>query len=902
MALRGNVNLNVNGLSPANIWYPLINVWKMSDEVLIFSSTAPADGNLRSDVPPKALGSSGNESAWQRLDGTIYLTADGELINPLPSDATHYGRLFETHSINILTTYTGRYGEEWVLKFDGVATSVASGLTGAVRVGNRITGTWPANQSNKQISFTGIDHNNPPTNVRFCPAVWESRLDAGELFNPDWLAEIVRGSGVIRFMGWNSTNNDRTTRTYADIPTESYFTWGGFANSTNQSSAYLKSGMPLSVCVALCEQAESHAWMCIPHVFGVSKTAKLGQTTSVAITIASPGVVTWRGHPLLADWPVKFTTTGALPTGFVAGTVYYVVGASITANAFQLSATVGGAAIDTSGTQSGTHTIQALGLTQANPPVALSQNHPFVNGDQVIPYLFDGMQQAATVTLTIASPCVVTWTGHPLQANNGVVFSGGTLPTGLTIGNAVYVKDVLSVDTFTISATPGGAAINTTGSQSGTHTATTTIARNIFTVANATTHTFELAGVNATGFSAFSGPGWLTTPYSLAGMTTQMTLLATYFRDNLRTDLITYFEFSNEAWNSIFDAFHWLAAQARAKFPNDNSYRMTGYLLAHCLKTVRDVYGVNNRTRWNGVAATFSLGRGVTDEIISGMNTYIAEQAPTLVLTDLVDDIAVVGYFGGNLEDNGTPVATTINIGTSTFSTVSNHGYLEGNPLKLSTSGTLPTPVVAGTIVYAKDVTAATYKVSATSGGAAITLGGSQAGTHTVNRVHGDLSQQWLDDSIARFNSGLETTRYAYFNRTVNEDLYDGRYSGCVFSIVHSDEILWVPNKAAADENGLGLIQYEAGNSNALTDGNHTADSTWREFFPESTQTAEDGANYTKMFTRWLALGGKYPAKFTEANPVNIFGAFGALRYPGDSNPVWDAVIGFNKRRFGIRL
>ncbi len=512
------------------------------------------------------------------------------------------------------------------------------------------------------------------------------------------------------------------------------------------------------------------------------------------------------------------------------------------------------------------------------------------------------MDQAATVTLTIASPCVVTWTAHPLQTNNAIAITGGTLPTNLTIGNVVYVKNVLSVDTFTVSATPGGAAINTSGSQSGTHTATTQIVRNTYTVANATADTFELSGVNTTGFSAFPGSGRLTSPYSLAGMTTQMTLLATYFRDNMPTHLQTYWEFSNECWNSIFDAFHWLAAQARSKFPNDNSYSMTGYLLAHCLKTVRDVYGMNNRTRWKGVAATFSLGRGVTDQIIAGVNTYIAEQAPSLVLTDLVDDIAVVGYWGGNLEDNGTAVATTINIGTSTFSTVSNHGYLEGNPLKFTMTDTLPTPVVAGTIFYAKDVTASTFKVSATSGGAAITLGGSQAGTHTVNRVHGDLSQQWLDDSISRFNSGLETTRYAYFNRVVNEDLYDGRYSGCRFSIVNSDTILWVPNKAAADENGLGLIQYEGGGSNALADGGHTADSTWREFFPQSTQTAEDGVNYTKMFTRWLALGGKYPAKFTEANPVNIFGAFGALRYPGDSNPVWDAVVGFNRRRFGIRL
>ena len=78
--------------------------------------------------------------------------------------------------------------------------------------------------------------------------------------------------------------------------------------------------------------------------------------SGVTITIASPGVVTWAAHGLIANDPVKFTTTGGLPTGLVVGTTYFVVGASITTNTFQLSAAAGGAAINTTGTQSGVHT------------------------------------------------------------------------------------------------------------------------------------------------------------------------------------------------------------------------------------------------------------------------------------------------------------------------------------------------------------------------------------------------------------------------------------------------------------------------------------------------------------------------------------------------------------------
>ncbi|MDX0354317.1 hypothetical protein CN162_12630 [Sinorhizobium meliloti] len=78
------------------------------------------------------------------------------------------------------------------------------------------------------------------------------------------------------------------------------------------------------------------------------------KTSTVTMTIASPGVISWNAHGLAAGTPVKFSTTGALPTGLTAGTTYYVV--NPTANDFQVAATPGGAAIDTSGTQSGTHT------------------------------------------------------------------------------------------------------------------------------------------------------------------------------------------------------------------------------------------------------------------------------------------------------------------------------------------------------------------------------------------------------------------------------------------------------------------------------------------------------------------------------------------------------------------
>jgi hypothetical protein len=94
-----------------------------------------------------------------------------------------------------------------------------------------------------------------------------------------------------------------------------------------------------------------------------------GTSHTVTITIASPGVVSWTAHGLAAGTPITFSTTGALPTGLVAGTVYYVV--TLDADSFKVSATAGGSAINTSGTQSGTHT------ATANPNIGMApRDHP----------------------------------------------------------------------------------------------------------------------------------------------------------------------------------------------------------------------------------------------------------------------------------------------------------------------------------------------------------------------------------------------------------------------------------------------------------------------------------------------------------------------------------------------
>lgn len=79
---------------------------------------------------------------------------------------------------------------------------------------------------------------------------------------------------------------------------------------------------------------------------------------AVTISIASPAVIAYADHKLKPGDAIKFATTGALPTGLTAGATYYVISAGLTADAFEVSATQGGAAVNTSGTQSGTQSVQ----------------------------------------------------------------------------------------------------------------------------------------------------------------------------------------------------------------------------------------------------------------------------------------------------------------------------------------------------------------------------------------------------------------------------------------------------------------------------------------------------------------------------------------------------------------
>jgi hypothetical protein len=128
---------------------------------------------------------------------------------------------------------------------------------------------------------------------------------------------------------------------------------------------------------------------------------------TVTMTIASPCVVSCSLG--LADLtPITFATTGALPTGLVPGTTYYV--RYLSSSTFNLSATPSGALITTTGTQSGTQSISPRGillsaLAGADAYVPLYQN-VFTISDASRFVLVFGTNDYGSTTL---DPMLIRW-------------------------------------------------------------------------------------------------------------------------------------------------------------------------------------------------------------------------------------------------------------------------------------------------------------------------------------------------------------------------------------------------------------------------------------------------------------------------------------------------------------
>ena len=152
--------------------------------------------------------------------------------------------------------------------------------------------------------------------------------------------------------------------------------------------------------------------------------------TAPTITIASPAVVTSATHGLVANDSVVFGTSGNLPTGIISGNTYFVISTGLTTNTFEFSATRGGAAVNTSGTQSGTHTLKRTTATAVA-----------YNDSQFVNYFADtGATNAYVITPSPAISAYATGQRFSFKAANANTSSSTLNVNGL--GAQSITKDV----------------------------------------------------------------------------------------------------------------------------------------------------------------------------------------------------------------------------------------------------------------------------------------------------------------------------------------------------------------------------------------------------------------------------------------------------------------------------
>ena len=314
-----------------------------------------------------------NSAAWSKLNTSIIANSvsapDGNITaDTLTAGATSlqkyiYGSYTPTAAAYTMSVFAKTGTVNWLglcldgnsavvqgAFFDlsaGVVGTVKSGTTATMKnLGNgwyrcSITRTMPAIASSPLIEVHTADNQATTwiANGDESIYIWGAQIELGTTatsYIPTTSSTVTRAADVVgnssgTFVSSNITEND-----YPDYSASTVYTTGTYVKYVSGDTHKIYQSLS-------------------------------GSTATFTVTIASPAVFTANAHGLAANMPISFTTTGALPTGLVAGTVYYVL--SPTANTFNVSATAGGAAINTTGTQSGVHTYTA----------SLNYNQPVTN-------------------------------------------------------------------------------------------------------------------------------------------------------------------------------------------------------------------------------------------------------------------------------------------------------------------------------------------------------------------------------------------------------------------------------------------------------------------------------------------------------------------------------------------
>ncbi|MFN3825284.1 MAG: hypothetical protein ACK4RN_14990 [Pseudorhodobacter sp.] len=157
------------------------------------------------------------------------------VLTDLPSDAG-----------GVAGTYVLRHQGRGELRLEGRARVLS-------RSPGRVTFRFVPGEGGVILTIAATAPDDPIRAISIVREDREAALDAGEMFNPDWL-DLIRGTRTLRFMDWMATNNS-TLAHAADRPRRDDFTWA-------------LRGVPMEVMVALANGLRAEPWFTLPHQAG----------------------------------------------------------------------------------------------------------------------------------------------------------------------------------------------------------------------------------------------------------------------------------------------------------------------------------------------------------------------------------------------------------------------------------------------------------------------------------------------------------------------------------------------------------------------------------------------------------------------------------------------------------
>lgn len=538
--VHGNIGarkmqLGLQGVSYFTGFSPFLNWWYGASAPTVFQAT----GGIISDA---AMWTTGNASGAPYFDA---LTGDVKI--PFNSNMTKFSRLIfqgnaNAQCLTAIAAGGGNYAAQTMIADCNsqwtITISLASlGAGGSVSGNGTNSVTFTIGNGSDAAPLMQVVPVGTPT-VPPAPRVYKqqlaSRINAGQMFDPDWLA-IVSPFRTLRYMDWPKVNNSVMTD-YSQLATAGYQYQGQpFTTATGVAGVTgFVAGMPLDTICALANLTGTEIHYCLP----VQATDACVQSIATFFKASTSQVVTYEFSN--ECWNTGFTQTAycAAQALLVPGNPWGGDAASTRSNKWYGYRSTAAMALikavynDRSrwrggmATQSVNTVVTNNILTGANYYLANVVGSGVVadyfNDLFVTSYIGEVQSAQQPSNITQANPGVVTLNAH--GKNNGDVikiFSGvttftgtisgtsltasGILPTSLLVGQTIVGAGV-AAGTVLVSGSGASWVVNnpqTVGPIAMTANSMTQLNDTYATVANKTANTFELQGIDTSGYYAY---------------------------------------------------------------------------------------------------------------------------------------------------------------------------------------------------------------------------------------------------------------------------------------------------------------------------------------------------------------------------------------------------------------